>query len=186
MDDKPSQVGNAGGQSATVIDDQRLRDNDNPAWVRFIESTDIAEFCQSWLAIQCRQIKDVVGGVVLLEHSGSASYAPVAVWPDIRRDMQHLTDTAQRALSEKQGVVSDANRQDDADSDGQSCVEIAYPIQLQTDTEPVAQSKLVGVVVLEISPRPEADLQLALRQLHWGIAWILDRFWREVALAHPV
>src|SRR5262249_62157654 len=39
---------------------------------------------------------------------------------------------------------------------------IGYPVE--------AIGHLHGVVVLDLSPRPDAELQAALRQLHWGAA----------------
>ena len=65
-------------------------------------ANDSREYCQSWLAIQCRLIPAVVGGVVLLRLEGAEGYNAVAVWPDVRRDMSYLTPTAQQALDELQ------------------------------------------------------------------------------------
>ena len=146
---------------AQVLDDGRLTDNENLLWSRFAEATELSAFCQSWLAIQCRQIADVSAAVILLKRHEHASFAPVTVWPDVRQDMQHLTTTAERSIREKSGVVvpNDSSRH-----------EIAYPIEV---------GQLVyGVVVLELEKRSEAELQGALRALHWGIAWLIDRLRR--------
>ena len=158
MKDSPS------NGSAHVIDDDRLTENDNLVWSRFVGAADSQEFCQSWLAIQCRQIIDVAGGVVLLQGEDGLTYNPVAVWPDVRQDMQHLTETAQQALRERRGVVAESG----SSNNGNTCYEIAYPVSVSNE--------LVGVVVLELENRTEAQLQAALRQLHWGIAWLIDRF----------
>ena len=146
---------------AQVLDDGRLTENENLLWSRFAEATDLSAFCQSWLAIQCRQIEDVCAAVILLKRDEHAAYAPIAVWPDVRQDMQHLTDTAERSIREKAGVVvpNDAAR-----------FEIAYPVE-------VGRS-IFGVVVLELEKRGDAELQSALRALHWGIAWLIDRLHR--------
>lgn len=146
---------------AQVLDDGRLTENENLLWTRFAEASDLASFCQSWLAIQCRQIDGVSAAVALLKRDEHAAYAPIAVWPDVRQDMQHLTATAEKALRERSGVVlpNETSRH-----------EIAYPIE-------VGQA-IFGVVVLELEKRGEAELQEALRQLHWGIAWLADRFHR--------
>ena len=90
---------------AQVLDDNRLTENENLLWSRFADAADLPSFCQSWLAIQCRQIDDVYGAVILLSAENQSSYVPTAVWPDVRQDMQHLTTTAERALRERSGVV---------------------------------------------------------------------------------
>ena len=144
---------------ATVLDDGRLTENENLLWSRFTEAEGLTAFCQSWLAIQCRQITDVCGAVILIKQEANAAYTPTAVWPDVRQDMQHLTDTAEKSLRDKAGVVTP--------NEASSRVEIAYPIEVG--------ATVFGVVVLELEQRSEADLQNALRQLHWGIAWLIDR-----------
>jgi len=75
-------------------------------WAVLASAADAREYCQSWLAIQCRLIPGVLGGVVLLRLPGAESYSAVAVWPDVRRDMSYLTPTAQQALMERRGVVA--------------------------------------------------------------------------------
>jgi RND family efflux transporter MFP subunit len=52
--------------------------------------------------------------------------------------------------------------------------EIAYPIEVR--------EHLHGVAVLELAPRPEPQLQAALRQLHWGAAGLQALLWREEVL----
>jgi biotin carboxyl carrier protein len=128
-------------------------------WAVLASANDAREYCQSWLAIQCRLIAGVVGGVVLLRPAGAESYSAVAVWPDVRRDMGHLTPTAQKALVERRGVVAPTKPGAEATA---ANVHIGYPVE--------AVGELYGVVVLDVSPRPEAELQAALRQLHWGAA----------------
>jgi RND family efflux transporter MFP subunit len=49
---------------------------------------------------------------------------------------------------------------------------VAYPIE--------AVGKLRGVVVLHVGPRSEAELQAALRHLHWGAAGLEVLFAREI------
>ena len=132
---------------------------DSALWAVLASANDSREYCQSWLAIQCRLIPAVVGGVVLLRLEGAEGYSAVAVWPDVRRDMSYLTPTAQQALVERRGVVVPGKP---AKEGGPANTFIGYPVE--------AVGRLHGVVVLDISPRPDADLQAALRQLHWGAA----------------
>ncbi|MGH8695683.1 MAG: efflux RND transporter periplasmic adaptor subunit [Burkholderiales bacterium] len=128
-------------------------------WAVLASANDAREYCQSWLAIQSRLIAGVVGGVVLLRPEGTESYSAVAVWPDVRRDMAYLTPTAQKALVERRGVVTPNKTGAGA---APTSVHIGYPVE--------AVGHLYGVVVLEVALRPEAELQAALRQLHWGAA----------------
>ena len=132
---------------------------DSALWAVLASANDSREYCQSWLAIQCRLIPAVVGGVVLLRLEGAEGYSAVAVWPDVRRDMSYLTPTAQQALVERRGVVAPAKA---AKEGAPANTFIGYPVE--------AVGQLHGVVVLDISPRPDAELQAALRQLHWGAA----------------
>jgi hypothetical protein len=74
--------------------------HDASLWAVLAGASDAQQFCQSWLAIQSRLIPAVEGGLVLLLVQTDGSYAPAAVWPDVRRDMSYLTDAAQRALTE--------------------------------------------------------------------------------------
>jgi multidrug resistance efflux pump len=136
-------------------------------WAGLAGATDARVFTQSWLAIQCRLIPGVVGGLVLLRVERDGNFAPAAVWPDVRRDMRYLTPVAQRALAERRGFTTP--RPPGSDAIGGDCV--AYPIQ--------AVGMLQGVVVLDLSSRPEADLQAALRQLHWGTAGMELLFTRD-------
>src|SRR3954447_11260667 len=142
--------------------------HDGSVWAVLAAAKDAQQFCQSWLAIQCRLIPAVEGGLVLLLSEEDGSYAPAAVWPDVRRDMSYLTQAAQKALTEGRGVVlpmlGDA-------AQTATAVHIAYPIE--------AIGRLRGVVVLHLSPRSESDLQSALRQLHWGAAGIELLFVRD-------
>jgi hypothetical protein len=141
--------------------------HDAQLWAVLAGTDDPQQFCQSWLAIQCRLIPDVNGGLVLLLIEAEGSYAPAAVWPDVRRDMSYLSHAAQRALVEQRGLVIPASAANAA-GDG---FHVAYPIE--------AVGKLRGVVVLDVGARPEADLQGALRQLHWGAAGLEVLFSRE-------
>ena len=128
-------------------------------WAVLANAADAREYCQSWLAIQCRLVPGVVGGVVLLRPDGAESYGAVAVWPDVRRDMAYLTPTAQKALVDRRGVVTPNKPAPDGAA---TSVFIGYPVE--------AVGRLFGVVVLDVSPRAEEELQAALRQLHWGAA----------------
>lgn len=136
-------------------------------WAGLAGTGDAQVFTQSWLAVQCRLIPGVVGGLILLRVERDGNFAPAAVWPDVRRDMRYLTPVAQRALAERRGFTTP--RPPGSEAIGGDC--IAYPIE--------AVGMLQGVVVLDLSSRPDADLQAALRQLHWGAAGLELLFTRD-------
>jgi hypothetical protein len=139
---------------------------DAALWAVLSGARDASQFCQSWLAIQCRLIPAVSGGVVLVRNDPDAAFTVAAVWPDVRRDMSYLTKTAQQGLTERRGLVV-ARKSGDAVQG----VEIAYPVE--------AAGALHGVVVLDLASRPDGELQTALRQLHWGVAGLETLFYRD-------
>jgi RND family efflux transporter MFP subunit len=132
-------------------------------WAVLAGASGAEEFCQSWLAIQCRFIPGVVGGVVLLQAGADGRYMPVAVWPDVRKDMSYLTQAAQRSLMERRGLVQPPS----AEGGG---YHVAYPVEVM--------GTLHGVVVIDVAARPESELQAVLRQLHWGAASLELLFYR--------
>lgn len=136
------------------------------AWTRFSGASDRGEFCRYWLAILCSQVERVRGAVVLLGPDADDAYTPAAVWPDVSRDLRHLSAAAERALGERRGVVAAADGTSPPTRDQPS--QIAYPIEVS--------GKLHGAVVLEIGAAPEAALQRALRLVHWASAWLIDWF----------
>ncbi|MBT8447586.1 MAG: HlyD family efflux transporter periplasmic adaptor subunit [Gammaproteobacteria bacterium] len=152
---------------SNVVQDQRVLESEQRLWAEFADASTVEAFCQSWLAIQCRQLDGVRGGAVLaVADAGMTTYAPVAVWPDVRRDMAHLGAAAEQALTEKRGVL----RAVTDESGGVVRYDIAYPVEVA--------DQLQAVAVLEVAPQPEAQLQDMLRRLHWGIAWLIDLFRR--------
>jgi RND family efflux transporter MFP subunit len=139
---------------------------DSALWAVLSGARDSSEFCQSWLAIQCRIVPAVNGGVVLARKEVDGAFTVAAVWPDVRRDMSYLVKTAQQALTERRGLVAPRKS-----GDAIQAFEIAYPVQ--------AAGELHGVVVLDVAPRTDADMQAALRQLHWGAAGLESLFSRK-------
>jgi multidrug resistance efflux pump len=142
------------------------------AWTRFAAARDGAEFAASWLAILCSQIGTTDAAVLLLGKDGD--FAPTAFWPDPARDVRYLTAAAQRALTERRGVVlaPDGSLQVGRDSHAF----IGYPIEIG--------GVLHGAVVLDLAPAPDRDLQRALRLLHWGTAPLLDRLRQRSMAEH--
>jgi hypothetical protein len=131
------------------------------AWNRFTAPADADEFCTSWLALLCTRIERCRGSILLLGEEEHGPYRVNAVWPDRRKDLQHLGPAGQRALTERAGVVIAA-------ANAEEPSQVAYPIEVA--------GRLWGAVVLELEPRSDGGLQRALRDIHWGIAWLVDHF----------
>lgn len=140
------------------------------AWARFSTAKDQAEFCASWLAILCTQIGRVGGGLLLLGPDVDGGYTPFAVWPDVSRNLQHLSPTAERTLRERRGVVLAADGASTPTPEQHA--HAGYPIEVA--------GVLHGAVVLDLSPAPPQELQRALRLMHWASVWLVDLFRQRV------
>ena len=153
--------------------DARASDPERALWAEFAESETADSFCRSWLALQCRMIPGVSSGVLLLGTPDRGPFVPAAVWPNPRRSMKYLTATAERALVERRGLLVRQESNGTPDGGPAERYDVAYPVEVS--------GKLHGVVVLDVSPRPEPQLQSVLRSLQWGFAWLESFFRREEA-----
>jgi len=133
-------------------------------WRQFAEAASPKEFCQSWLPLQCRMLKGVRCAMVLLGKADQGPYSPVAVWPDAKLSMVHLTGAAQRALKERRGLLLEGDPTPQAENILPASCHIAYPIEVS--------KKLHGVVVLEVEQNSKPEIQAVMRHLHWGAAWL--------------
>ena len=147
-----------------LADEQRAR-AESMAWSRFTSPADGAEFYNAWLALLASRVQGARAALLLLAKEDGATFAVSAAWPDPQRDLRYLGPTAQRALSERSGIV--AGPDGGAHVLGQGA-QVAYPIEL-ADT-------LWGAVVLDVGSGSAAELQAALREVHWAIAWLVDHF----------
>lgn len=141
-------------------------DADASTWSTFVAATSLEQFYASWLAILCAQIDQVLGALLLIRSDTENTYVPGAIWPDVTRDMAYLAPTAQRALTERQGVVDTG--EDAGEGQGPHGAKVAYPVEVA--------GALHGAVVLDLAPRASRELQRALRIIHWGTAWLVDLF----------
>ncbi len=149
---------------------------ESAAWAQFSSPKDRAEFCASWLAILCAQIDKVSGALLVLGPDAGGSYSAAAVWPDSTRDMQYLGPAAEKALKERRGIIVSSAGTDGAKHDEPA--HVGYPIEVG--------GALRGAVVIELPPRQDAELQRALRLMHWASAWLVDQFRQQLLLAQEV
>lgn len=148
----------------SITEEHRVR-AESAAWSRFTAPNDSAEFCGAWLALLCSHVDRARAALVLTGEEGDGAFTVAAAWPDGQRDLQYLGPTAQLVLSERRGVVIGA---DGAAPSHDSPAQVAYPVEVE--------GRLFGAVVLDVGAGALADLQGALRQVHWASAWLVDHF----------
>ncbi len=133
-------------------------------WRQFAEATTLKAFCQSWLSLQCHMLKGIRSGLVLLGTPDQGPFTPAAVWPSPNFSVKHLTGAAERSLRERRGLLI---KTDSTHSTENLLIEshhIAYPIEVS--------GEIHGVVVLEVDQRSANEVQVIMRQLHWGSSWL--------------
>lgn len=140
-------------------DDARL-------WAALASATSPGEFCHAWLGLQCARTPGAVGGLILLESGAARSFAPVAVWPAGPSNIEPMRHVAEAALAGGKPVIEADPAQPEV-----SC--LAYPI--------ASGAKVHGVVVLAMAGAEAARFQETLRELHWGVGWILSLVWQDRA-----
>ena len=144
-----------------AVADLSARRTREQAWRQFGAARTAEEFCSSWLAIQCHAIGEVSDGVVVLQKPGTAAMAPVAFFPENPANRTKLAEVTERALKERQGVLL---RLEGAANDAGARTQLAHPVQVD--------GELRGVVGLELEPRADAQVRLAMRELQWGSGWL--------------
>jgi multidrug resistance efflux pump len=140
----------------------RKADPDQDLWGQFAEATTAKSFCQIWLSLQCRKLKYIRSGMVLLGSPDHGPFTPAAVWPNLNFDVRHLATAAERALKERRGLLIKIDST--SENNMQEGYHLAYPIELS--------GKIHGVVVLEINQCVRDEVQDLMRDLHWGAAWL--------------
>ncbi|MBI3896331.1 MAG: HlyD family efflux transporter periplasmic adaptor subunit [Acidobacteria bacterium] len=147
-------------------------------WRDFEAADSLQAFCAAWLALQCRLIGGVAGGMVLLgQLEETRPLVPVAFWPDQQHDLRHLSHVTERAVKERRGLA--IKRQLPASLPSRSRYDLAYPIQITR--------RICGVVALDLDWRSEVQIRAVMRQLQWGSGWmeVLLRRNQSAALSLP-
>jgi hypothetical protein len=138
-------------------------------WQQFTRPETSADFYRSWLALQCSEISHCLRGVLVLGELDTGPFAPAAYWPEGQGGSGPLANLAEQALTERRGLVLKyevpGTEASHTERHG-----VAYPIQID--------GRLYGVVAIEVTPRSQAELQSAMRQLQWSAGW-LDSFFRK-------
>lgn len=131
-----------------------------PAWEAFVAAKTADGLGRAWLALVCERLPGARAAAVLIEGADGQSYVPLAVWPDATPDLGRLGAVVEAALSERRGIVQPVP--------GSGAVShLAYPLLLG--------SRVLGVVALEVVDN-RGDVAAALREIHWGSAWLTTLF----------
>jgi multidrug resistance efflux pump len=153
-----------------------LSDTQDSLWRKFGGAASVEEFCASWLALQCRMIRGIAAGVVLLgTPEEKRPFAPVAYWPGNEGNLNYLYEVAERAVTERRGLV--VKRQTEVDGLPQTRLDIAYPLQVK--------GSIYGVVALDADLRLEDAVRDVMRQLQWGAGWMEVLFHRRQSVKTP-
>ncbi len=134
-------------------------------WTAFTQAGSVAAFCQAWASIQAETLGGARRGLVLLR-GDDGSFAPAGFFPDAQTDLTDLAEPARRCLASRAALIDrlPAAPPPPGGVSGPGWLRIAYPVDLRGD--------LRGAVVYELSARDEAQVQAAVRALHWGIGWL--------------
>ena len=111
--------------------------------------------------------------MILLGSPDRGPYTPVAVWPDAKLSMHHLTGAAERSLKERRGLLFEKNPDPASPEHFPENFHVAYPIEVD--------GKIHGTVVLGVDETDRKTVQTIMRQLHWGAAWLDVLIRRTVA-----
>ena len=149
----------------SIADEQRAR-AESAAWARFTAPADAHELYAAWLALTAARIEHVRAGILLTREPDSQTFTVAAAWPDGRRDLQYLGAVAQQVLEQREGVVAAPGGNGPPGADG--VAHVGYPLDVA--------GQVHGAVVFDMGPGTAAGLQEALRQIHWGSAWLIDHF----------
>ncbi len=136
---------------------------DRELWQQFAAAQTPADFCGSWLGIQCSMLQDARRALVMTVAADGESLELTASWPiNAADDWQAPAEAAQQALKVGQGVVVQVSEAATIDSSPSHIV--AFPILV--DEQPFA------AVVVEVACADDARLEEVMRQLQWGASWL--------------
>jgi hypothetical protein len=133
-------------------------------WTRLRAAESPEAYYAAWLGLQGAAVEGARCGLVLAARRPGGALEPIAHWPEGARPGPHLRAAAERVLAERRALALQLAPQGrGAESAAQHTV-VARPVE--------CGDALVAIVALEVSPRPAAELERALRQLAWGSAWL--------------
>jgi biotin carboxyl carrier protein len=144
-----------GAQGAHAPDDAAL-------WAALAAARGPSEFCRSWLALQCARTPGAKAGLILLE-SGTRSFAPAAIWPAGPSNIDPLRAVAETVLESREPIIAPVPLH-------KGLTAIGYPV--------VSGEGVHGAIVITLANPGASAIKAALREMHWGVGWILSLVWQ--------
>ena len=149
----------------------------SPLWADLARAETLEEYGKSWLALQSSLIPSALQSLLIIREEKSDAFIPLARWPEGGpRDPERLADISERALDQHYGLLTELVA-DEATEKGPGRKKkdlrywaVAYPLLID--------SRLYGVVAVEISTNREDEIRSAMEQLQWGIP-SLELFFRR-------
>jgi multidrug resistance efflux pump len=140
-------------------------------WKTLYSAKTDKQFFETWLHLQCLILSDICHGAVFWQQNNGKTWQVVALWPATFHSAECFLPIVERVRQEKRGVAIQDTPGGETAVHEQGTVYIAYPVYNATAVQ--------GVAALEIAARPSEQLQAAMRQLQWGMAWLEHRLQRN-------
>jgi multidrug resistance efflux pump len=153
-------------RDAAEFGDSTIKFLDAALWERLSQSEAVTDLALAWLALLCRTIDGAQQALLLLEAADNV-FETAAMWPDGAGKPQSLADTAKIALAERRGVIREGGAPSEGRLSDARGIVAAYPLLLD--------ARIKGAVAVHVDQKSGVDSRLVLRQIQWGLAWILDR-----------
>jgi hypothetical protein len=133
------------------------------------------EYFHSWLALQSSLISRCIRSILIIGPPDSASFSPVAKWPEGETDAERLAEISDQVLAQRCGLLTELPpRENLAEperlSDPPHYYGAAYPVLID--------DKLCGAVAVEIAADGEEEIKRVMEQLQWGVS-SLELFFRR-------
>lgn len=135
-------------------------------WSSFANARSDSARLTAWLAVLVNRVPSATLGVLLHPDTGAGAYVPLAVVPDPRRDLSALGEIAQKTIASGRPATSRAG-------DG-TVSYAACPVR-------AGDGPAGFVVAMELRGCADAELQTALRDMHWAAGWLAAQLWEKAA-----
>jgi len=128
-------------------------------WSDFVREQSPGAFARNWLNYCCEYLPDLHSAVVLMHRPETSRLVPAAHWPDSTAVDLGLNQVVDTVLAQGKPVVIPSFEQG-----GATYSQLCYPV--------FVADQCVAVVALKIACRPTRELEVAMRTLRWGCAWL--------------
>lgn len=139
-------------------------DQEQGLWRALAEAASPEACGAAWLSLLCASIPGSVAALLILENA-EGRLAPAAVLPADSPGGGFLSRVAEAVIAEGRPVAMGRPEAGHAPRAG-----VGHPIRLG--------GNLAGVVVVEVSPCPEARQAVVVRQLQWGLGRLEAFLWQ--------